>query len=316
MQSDKEFETFSQAYLRIVEDVISYGAWVDGVTDPYSIGSDFGKKIIRTKEILVYTFCVADPRCRELAVSNKSVNRPYLLANFLWSLLGTKEGKWIIPFNNRGQAILNDKEEAHAAIGPHVFQRRNNTFHQLSDIENLLKRDPTTRRAVFQFFSQIDIESNAKDIPCYNHIQFFIREGMLHAHVVMRSQNALMVLPYDFFFFSLFQEALSVRLGVKLGKMFYTANSMHIYEDKVELAKAISPADETQEYMIMEDFSDTTIENLQNLFSEIVAIWGTVTAEMVASIMQNSVIDEYWRKLILSHFQSGNCQRFARDCYT
>jgi hypothetical protein len=304
MQSDNEFVSFSEAYQKIIKDILTHGIWVDGVQDPNSVGSNFGKKIRRTKELLVYSFCVADPRRRDLSIKSRAIKKPFLLANFLWTLMGTRKGKAIIPFNEKGIPFLDDKMEFNSAIGPHIFKSRNNVFYELTEIEGLLRRDPTTRRAVFQFFIQKDISSMAKDVPCYNHMQFFIREGRLHAHVVMRSQNALMVLPYDFYFFSLFHEALSVRLALEPGKLYYTANSIHIYDDFIGMAESLRVDEPTGEYLIMKDFSDNTIKKLRTIFTKIVGVQEIDKLPHIRDLIHDYEIDEYWKKLLISHFIS------------
>src|SRR5215472_7224575 len=106
----KTFKSFSDAYVTIVTDIINYGKWVKGVTDHSSFGSKFGHNVTRTKEILVYTFCIEDPRKRYLNVKNRNINQQYCLANFLWMLLGTKKASLILRFNKKGEPFLNNKE--------------------------------------------------------------------------------------------------------------------------------------------------------------------------------------------------------------
>ena len=55
-------------------------------------------------------------------------------------------------------------------------------------------------------------------------------------HVVMRSQSALMLLPYDMFLMSMLHELAAVELGWGLGRLIVTCSSLHIYED--EMARA------------------------------------------------------------------------------
>ncbi len=302
MNRDNNFETFTEAYLNLIADVLNKGSWVEGTRIPNSIGSNFGEKTRRTKELLVYSFSLSNPRQRNLFVENRFLRRPYLLANFLWALSGTKKGNAIIAFNDKGKHFLNDKDEFNSAIGPHIFRMRKNLHYYLSEIENLLREDPSTRRAVFQFLSQKDITSNSKDVPCYNHMQLFIREGRLHAHVVMRSQNALMVLPYDFFFFSLFHEAMAVRLNLNLGTLFYTANSLHIYEDFIDLASTIRPVDAFEEPKLMSNFSDQTIKKLRSIFTLISSAQQNGGLEAIVRILNAYHVDDYWDNLLLSHF--------------
>lgn len=264
------FPSFTEAYVAVVKAILEDGLWVEGVKDSSSIGSDFGKNLRRTKEILVYSFCVENPRDRIAEIENRKINRKYALANFLWMLLGTRDGSFIVPFNEKGKAFLDEKMEINSAIGPHLFKFLDGAFLELESIEKILKTDPSSRRAVLQLFQHSDLINGKKDVPCFNHLQFFLRNNFLHCHVVMRSQSALMVLPYDFYLFSLLHEALSVRLNVQLGRLFYTCNSLHIYEDEIDMAISLEAnVIEDVPLLKMEVFENDTIERLKAFFLEL-----------------------------------------------
>lgn len=55
----------------------------------------------------------------------------------------------------------------------------------------------------------------------------------------MRSQSALMVMPYDLFLLTMLHEAMAVRLGVGLGYYHHFCGSLHYYEDEEELVDAV-----------------------------------------------------------------------------
>ena len=55
----------------------------------------------------------------------------------------------------------------------------------------------------------------------------------------MRSQSALMVVPYDLFLLTMLHEAMAVRLGVGLGSYHHFCGSLHYYEDEEKLVHAV-----------------------------------------------------------------------------
>lgn len=176
-------------------------------------------------------------------------------------------------------------------------------YLEFERIISILRNDPSTRRAVIQFFNQDDL-SDKKDVPCYNHLQFFLRNGLLHCHVVMRSQSALMVLPYDFYLFSMLHEVFAVRLSVKLGRLYYTCNSIHIYEDEMELAKSIEIDKNTHfQSLEMKEFGNETLENLKQFFLDLSKYYSnSLNMQNPLAKLENYNLDTYWRKTIESCF--------------
>jgi thymidylate synthase len=302
LNSNNIFKSFTEAYLKIIKDVLANGEWVPGVKDANSIGSKFGKKEIRTKEILAYNFSVTNPRNRYLNVTNRDINNAYSLANFLWILLGNKNSTPVLAFNEKGKAFVNKRGEIDSAIGPHIFKLRKGTYFDLNRIELLFKKDPSTRRAVIQLLDQKDLLRLNKDVPCFNHIHFFLRKGKLHCQVVMRSQNALRILPYDFFVFSLLHEALSVRLKVKLGTIFYTSNSLHIYEDDIVLAKNLFANEPKYKNFSMLQFDNQTIKSLSKFFIELSRLHRNDTSFNLTALINKYKVDSYWQILLKRHF--------------
>jgi thymidylate synthase len=64
-----------------------------------------------------------------------------------------------------------------------------------------------------------------------------LRERKLDAILSIRSNDAILGLPYDVFFFSMLQEVMAVELGVELGTYFHSAGSLHLYERHLRLAE-------------------------------------------------------------------------------
>lgn len=303
IRSENHFNSFGEAYLRLLTDLLNFGELVPGVVDPNSIATNFGMDIRKTKELLVYSFCVNNPRNRYVNIKHREVKKNFALANFLWMLTASANGKAIIPFNKKGALFLNENDEINSAIGPHIFRSENFKYIELERIENLLRKDPSTRRAVIQLFKQQDLNANSKDIPCYNHIQFFSRKNRLICHVVMRSQSALLVLPYDFFLFSMLHEALSLRLGYKIGPIFFTANSLHIYEDEFELAtKVVEDGYSNEENPPMLQFNNDTIKSLNTFFNDFSGSFEANQGVEVLNNLKKYNLDSYWTHMIHEYF--------------
>jgi thymidylate synthase len=107
----------------------------------------------------------------------------------------------------------------------------------------LLHHDESSRRAVLLFNGPDDhLNPMARDIPCACTLQFLIRDGCLEAIAYMRSNDAILGLPYDVFLFTMLQELLACELGISLGVYHHIAGSLHLYERHLKFGRRIVEA--------------------------------------------------------------------------
>jgi hypothetical protein len=116
-------------------------------------------------------------------------------------------------------------------------------LNQIEAAVERLKEDPSTRRAAIAIYAPEDAVRESRDIPCAFGLMFHIRGGMLSSAVFMRSNNAMTLMPYNLFEFSLLAEVVAASLCLPLGPMFYFAGSMHMFADALERAQGIVDAE-------------------------------------------------------------------------
>ncbi|WP_165772208.1 thymidylate synthase [Niveispirillum lacus] len=112
----------------------------------------------------------------------------------------------------------------------------------LDQIEGAIKRlkaETDSRRAAVTIFQPVDAIRESNDIPCAFGILFHNRDKFLETTVIMRSNNACALLPFNLFEFSLLAEVVAVEAGLELGPITYFAGSMHLYESDIERAKGL-----------------------------------------------------------------------------
>jgi len=114
------------------------------------------------------------------------------------------------------------------------------TYHariqeQLPFIYTELKRNPFTRRAVIDVRDWKEDTIEHHDPACLQHIQFFMREGLLHMKVLMRSNDAAEATFMNAFAFINLQKQVCETLGYKQGTYTHRANSFHCYEKDFQL---------------------------------------------------------------------------------
>lgn len=184
-----------------------------------------------TLELLGVTVRILKPRARISRSENRG--RPFsALGELLWYLSGSDELEFIQPYVREYTKDAVDGKIL-GAYGPRLLAMRGK-IDQFTSIERLLTEKPGSRRAVIQLFNAEDIATDHKEVPCTTTLQFHVRKGLLHMSAALRSNDAYWGLPHDVFCFTMLQEMMARRLGVKMGEYYHYVGSMHVYEDFVD----------------------------------------------------------------------------------
>jgi thymidylate synthase len=210
------------------------GRRVDSVRSPTSVGSGWGTESRPFREQIGGVF-VAPPGPRLLMSRARPVNVEYALASSLWILSGSDQLAAIAKFNPRGAEFTADGFTLSGAFG---WRLREAVGDQLDAIVDLLRLDPSSRRAVGFIGSPEDLFAQGRDFPCASLLHAFLRRGELVMTVYMRSQSFLGVFPYDLVNFHYVQDYLARNLEASLGELRFTFGSLHVYEHEVPLAEA------------------------------------------------------------------------------
>lgn len=193
-----------------------------------------------TLEVLGASLCLTDPRRRFVDVPPVRVLNPaFAAAEAVWILSGS-DAPWIYEYNRR-LAEYADDGRLMGAYGP-----RMRCWHGLTDqlgkVRELLLADPDSRRAVVQLFDPSTDFRGYKDVPCTLGYRFFLRDGLLHMHTTMRSQDLWLGFGYDIFTATIVQELLAGWLGVGLGDYCHQVDSLHLYERDLAAARRLPVA--------------------------------------------------------------------------
>ncbi len=104
---------------------------------------------------------------------------------------------------------------------------RNN---QLEKVVEMLRKDPTTRRASISLYDGKEIDLYTKDTVCTYAINFYISNQRLNMQVMMRSNDLVFGFCNDQYCFSKLQQLVANKLNKKLGDYFHFTCNMHIYQ--------------------------------------------------------------------------------------
>lgn len=265
----KVYSNIENAYIDGIKAIYEKGNVVDSVRDTSSVGSSFGKKERRFREIQGYSFVLSNPRSRLIKCPIRNASIGFSFANFIWVLCGRKDVESISFYNKRGHAFSDNGEYYESAFGDRIF----GTYNLWESAKKLLLSDPNTRRAFIPIFFHNDIFKLPLDTSCAAYIQLLIRDNKLDMILSMRSQSSILILPYDIFLFTMLQELFSLSLGLEMGKLTYFCNSFHYYLEEEDLGKRIvenfKGKSHNNSMLPMEKLSEEMIKELQYIETQI-----------------------------------------------
>src|SRR5437879_330012 len=120
-------------------------------------------------------------------------------------MAGRSDLKSIKFYNKHAENFSSDNEKLIGAYGPRIAGTGNRD--QINHVISLLQKKRDTRRAVMTVYSpDLDHHDLQDEVPCAMDVQFIPVGNKLHAISHMRSQEALFMMPYDIFFFTLLHE--------------------------------------------------------------------------------------------------------------
>jgi len=216
-----------------------------------SAGADFRGRT--NKELLSYR-TLWDMERPVIACPHRKLGYRFMLAEAAWILSGDNRLNQVAPYSKHISRFSDDGRTLSGAYGPPFVE-------QAGYIARTLAADRASRQAVVTIWRPRPGPSN--DIPCTVALQWIIRkstssqEDLLHCVATMRSSDAWTGVPYDVFAFSMMSAYVAIalrehlkhewkRLGMrssdrerlisrlKLGTLFLTAGSAHLYKQDWE----------------------------------------------------------------------------------
>lgn len=203
-----------------------------------------------TKELIHVTCSIADPRQR--LVFARPMNPAFAVAEVVWILAGANDAGFLRFWNPRMARFLDDGSPTfHGAYGHRLGSRprlrrevaralrlktgqRVNRRDQLRAAYETLRHEPSSRQVVLQIWdSDSDMpnpQPRSKDIPCNLVSHLLVRNGRLEWLQVMRSNDLIWGMPYNFLQFTTMQEIIAGWLGIDVGSYHHISDSLHIHQ--------------------------------------------------------------------------------------
>ena len=232
MDKDNPSPTANEAWVGLLHTILDCG----DITNPRGL---------KTVELLGKQ-TVFDMNYPIVTSANRKLGYRFMAAEAWWILSGSNRLDEIKPYSKMIEKFSDDGFTFRGAYGPKVME-------QVPYVVDTLLKDPDSRQAVMTIWRERPGPS--KDIPCTVSAQWVLRRDRekalrLHCFVNMRSSDAWLGVPYDWFNFSMISLFIATMLHdlqeknapqcverIYLGDMCFTAGSQHLYEQHWEPAK-------------------------------------------------------------------------------
>jgi len=254
-----------------------YGAtknWYDLLLDLTKSGQFVTVRGRNIKEIL-FRKAVIDMNEPVVMSKERKLGLGFMFAEAAWILSGRNDVRSIAPFAKKIREFSDDGYFFQGAYGPQIIQ-------QLPYILECFKKDLYTRQAVISIWKPSP--PNSKDIPCTITVQFMVRANCLHTFVSMRSSDAWLGIPYDWFNFSMLSYYVMALIGnhsLLPGFLHFVAASQHCYEDDaskvVDVLQNMNPIDDAEGFSNMIKTHLIEVGNPQQIINN---LWDMAYSEL------------------------------------
>lgn len=190
--------------------------------------------------VLPVTTVYTHPMERVLFVHDRNANPIFHVMEALWMLAGRKDATWLDQFVSDFSARFAEPDGMqHGAYG---FRWRRHfdlagggeePLDQLEAVITALRQNKSDRRVVIQMWDPMaDLRADKKDVPCNLNVTPRIVNGCLDITVMCRSNDAIYgAYGANAVHFSVLQEYLAAKIGVKVGTYYQISNNFHLYTD-------------------------------------------------------------------------------------
>lgn len=110
---------------------------------------------------------------------------------------------------------------------------RGETIDQITDVIEMIKRNPDSRRLIVSAWSPEDIPNMALP-PCHTLFQFYVADNKLSCQLYQRSGDIFLGIPFNIASYSLLTHMIAKECGLGVGEFIHTLGDAHIYLTHIE----------------------------------------------------------------------------------
>ena len=163
-----------------------------------------------------------------------------IIHELLWFLAGDTNVKYL---QENGVRIWNEWADENGELGPvYGHQWRSwpdhdgGTIDQISNVMDLIKNHPDSRRMLVSAWNVADIEQ-MKLPPCHCLFQFYVADGKLSLQLYQRSADTFLGVPFNIASYALLLQMMAQCAGLECGEFIHTTGDTHLYLNHLEQAE-------------------------------------------------------------------------------
>ncbi|MGX7014043.1 thymidylate synthase [Vagococcus silagei] len=104
------------------------------------------------------------------------------------------------------------------------------TIDQLSQVIEMIKQNPDSRRLIVSTWNPEDVPNMALP-PCHTMFQFYVSEGKLSCQLYQRSGDVFLGIPFNIASYSLLTHLVAHETGLEVGDFVHTIGDAHLYSN-------------------------------------------------------------------------------------
>ena len=172
-------------------------------------------------------------------LTTKKLHLKSIIYELLWFLKGDTNVKYL---QEHGVRIWNEWADEQGELGPvygHQWRSwpdyQGGTIDQISQVVDLIKHHPDSRRMVVSAWNPAEIEQMALP-PCHCLFQFYVADGRLSLQLYQRSADSFLGVPFNIASYALLLMMMAQVTGLKPGDFVHTTGDTHLYLNHLEQA--------------------------------------------------------------------------------
>lgn len=173
-------------------------------------------------------------------LTTKKLHTKSIIHELLWFLKGETNIKYL---KENGVSIWDEWADSNGNLGPvYGHQWRNwpkrdgGTIDQITQVINMIKKNPDSRRLIVSAWNVADIE-NMKLPPCHAFFQFYVANGKLSCQLYQRSADIFLGVPFNIASYALLALMVAQVCDLEPGEFVHTLGDAHLYSNHIEQAK-------------------------------------------------------------------------------
>ncbi|MCQ2244417.1 MAG: thymidylate synthase [Bacteroidaceae bacterium] len=173
-------------------------------------------------------------------LTTKKLHLKSIIHELLWFLAGDTNVKYL---QDNGVRIWNEWADENGDLGPvYGHQWRSwpdhdgGTIDQISNVMDLIKNHPDSRRMVVSAWNVADIDQ-MKLPPCHCLFQFYVADGKLSLQLYQRSADTFLGVPFNIASYALLLQMMAQCAGLECGEFIHTTGDTHLYLNHLEQAQ-------------------------------------------------------------------------------